>query len=159
MCFCYHRLIHAHSALLSLSLSLLSLTHTRTYAYAPPSQMNSEPPPVCKIMNFRQHSFEIKRKKKQQQSTASTVGALKEIRLGVRIAEHDLRTKLDKMQDLLKRGHRVKLLVSGKGEGQPSQILVRSIYQSIHMWTHFSLSLSLCFVLRNALFVVKQPPD
>lgn len=70
-------------------------------------------PPVAKIVNFQKFKYE--ESKKERGSKRSSDGSLKELWLSPRIAEHDLKVRLDRAQEFLKEGHKVKLTVKFKG--------------------------------------------
>jgi translation initiation factor IF-3 len=68
----------------------------------------SENPPVCKIMNYKKFIFDQKKAiKKQRKSSKEEV--LKEIKIGYFISDNDLKTKINKIKDLVKSGCKVKL--------------------------------------------------
>lgn len=64
-------------------------------------------PPVCKIMDFRRHTFESKRRQKEQRKKTKSL-EMKEFRLRPNIDKHDLGIKLDRAQKFLIKGHKVK---------------------------------------------------
>lgn len=70
-------------------------------------------PPVAKIVDFQKFKYE--ESKKERGSKRSSEGSLKELWLSPRIAEHDLKVRLDRAQEFLKEGHKVKLTVKFKG--------------------------------------------
>lgn len=70
-------------------------------------------PPVAKIVEFQKFKYE--ENKKERGSKKSSEGSLKELWLSPRIAEHDLQVRLDRAQEFLKEGHKVKLTVKFKG--------------------------------------------
>lgn len=70
-------------------------------------------PPVAKIVDFQKFKYE--ESKKERGSKKSSDGSLKELWLSPRIAEHDLKVRLDRAREFLKEGHKVKLTVKFKG--------------------------------------------
>lgn len=71
-------------------------------------------PPVCKIMNFGKYIYE----KKRQERTARkhhhrTTG--REIRISLKISEHDYQVKLAKVKEFLTDGDRVKVTLRLRG--------------------------------------------
>lgn len=70
-------------------------------------------PPVAKIVNFQKFKYE--ESKKERSSKRSSEGSLKELWLSPRIADHDIKVRLDRAQEFLREGHKVKLTVKFKG--------------------------------------------
>lgn len=70
-------------------------------------------PPVAKIVDFQKFKYE--ESKKERGSKGKTEGSLKELWLSPRIAEHDLKVRLDRTAEFLAEGHKVKLTVKFKG--------------------------------------------
>lgn len=71
-------------------------------------------PPVCRILDYGQYKYELQKrdreaKKKQKSQT------FKEVRLRVKIDQHDLRTKARRAGEFLDDGDRVKLAVQFRG--------------------------------------------
>ncbi|GAB4386062.1 MAG: hypothetical protein Kow0022_14080 [Phycisphaerales bacterium] len=73
-------------------------------------------PPVCKIMDYGKHKYELS--KKQQKSRAGAKGnELKEIRLGrsVKIDPHDVQIRVDQARRFLMAGHKVQITQRFRG--------------------------------------------
>jgi len=70
-------------------------------------------PPVAKIVDFQKFRYE--ETKKERASKKSREGGLKELWLSPRIDDHDLKVRLNKTEEFLKDGHKVKLTVKFKG--------------------------------------------
>lgn len=71
-------------------------------------------PPVARITDFEK--FRYKEEKREQAAKKHTKEVeLKEIWLSPRIAQHDLETRLRKVNEFLEEGHKVKLTVRFKG--------------------------------------------
>lgn len=68
-------------------------------------------PPVVRIQDFKKIEYEKKKAKKAQKTSS----ALKEIQFKINISEHDLATKISKIDKFLKRGDKVKISVRLKG--------------------------------------------
>lgn len=68
-------------------------------------------PPVVRIQDFKKLEYEKKKAKKANKQTSS----LKEIQFKINISEHDLATKINKIEKFLERGDKVKLSVRLKG--------------------------------------------
>lgn len=69
-------------------------------------------PPVVRIQDFKKLEYE---KKKAKKANKQVVSALKEVQFKVNISDHDLATKLDKINKFLERGDKVKISVKLKG--------------------------------------------
>jgi translation initiation factor IF-3 len=71
-------------------------------------------PPVAKIVDWGK--FNYQRTKQQQKNKRSAKSLeVKQIRLGLKIGEHDLQTKLGKVDKFLEVGHKVKITVFFRG--------------------------------------------
>lgn len=71
-------------------------------------------PPVCRIMDYGKHKFEIAKREKENRKNQK-VSNVKEIRLTPNIDEHDFNTKLNQAIKFLKSGDKVKVSVRFRG--------------------------------------------
>ena len=71
-------------------------------------------PPVCKIMDYGKYKYQIAKKAAEAKKKA-TVIQLKEMKLGLKIEEHDLMFKINHMREFLEDGCKVKIIVMFKG--------------------------------------------
>lgn len=71
-------------------------------------------PPVCKIMDYGKYKYQIA-KKAQETKKKQTLIQVKEMKLGLKIEEHDLQFKLNHIKDFLKEGNKVKIIVMFRG--------------------------------------------
>lgn len=71
-------------------------------------------PPVCKIMDFGKHKFDLAKKEKEARKKQKTV-SVKEVRFSASIEKHDFETKLRNAQKFLKAGDKVKVSVMFRG--------------------------------------------
>lgn len=85
-------------------------------------------PPVAKIVNFQKFRYE-ENKKERASRKGNSVGELKELWLSPRIAEHDLKVRLNRTEEFLKEGHKVKLTVKFKGREMAHQELGHQVLQ------------------------------
>lgn len=71
-------------------------------------------PPVAKIVDWGKYNYQ---RTKQQQKNKRHTKALdvKQMRLGLKIGEHDLQTKLSKVEKFLDVGHKVKITIFFRG--------------------------------------------
>lgn len=71
-------------------------------------------PPVCRIMDFTKYKYEqTKREKELKKHQKQT--QLKEVRVTPRTGEHDYQVKLKKINDFLKKRHKVRIRMWYKG--------------------------------------------
>ncbi len=71
-------------------------------------------PPVAKIVDWGK--FNYQRTKQLQKNKRNTkVTELKQMRLGLKIGEHDLQVKLNKVNKFLEDGHKVKFVIFYRG--------------------------------------------
>ncbi len=69
-------------------------------------------PPVCRILDFGKYKYEQSKKGKDNKPTGSKI---KEVKLRVRIEQHDYRVKLRRAEQFLDKGFKVKLTLSFRG--------------------------------------------
>ena len=84
-------------------------------------------PPVAKIANFQKFRYE--ESKKERASKKGPEGGLKELWLSPRIDEHDLKVRLTRTEEFLKKGYKVKLTVKFKGREMAHQELGYRVLQ------------------------------
>jgi len=85
-------------------------------------------PPVARISDFQKFRYEENKKERASKKGASA-GALKELWLSPRIAEHDLKVRLARTEEFLKEGHKVKLTVKFKGREMAHQEIGYQVLQ------------------------------
>lgn len=71
-------------------------------------------PPVCKIMDYGKHRFEIAKKEKEAKKNQKVI-IIKEVRLSPTIEEHDLGVKAKNAIKFLESGDKVKVTIRFKG--------------------------------------------
>jgi translation initiation factor IF-3 len=71
-------------------------------------------PPVCKIMDYGKHKYEMQKKEKEAKKKQKTV-QIKEVRLSLKIDKHDLETKANNAKKFLGKGDKVKVSLRFKG--------------------------------------------
>lgn len=67
---------------------------------------------ICKIMDYNKHLYEVTKKIKQIKNKNDIV---KEIKFNNNIADHDLKIKAKKAEEILNQGYKVKIAVNYKG--------------------------------------------
>ena len=70
-------------------------------------------PPVCRILDFGKYKYEQSKKGKDGKKHATS--KIKEVKLRVRIEQHDYMVKLKRAEDFLDKGNKVKLTLSFRG--------------------------------------------
>lgn len=71
-------------------------------------------PPICRISDLGKYLYEQKKKEKQQRKKQK-IGKVKEVRISLRISEHDLETKANQTKKFIEKGYRVKIEVFLRG--------------------------------------------
>ena len=77
---------------------------------------NSQPP-VCKLVNWGKMKYEETRAERRARAHQKTI-QVKEIRLGLKISEHDRKLKIDKAKQFLVKGHKVHIVIKMRGREQ-----------------------------------------
>ncbi len=71
-------------------------------------------PPVCKIMDYGKHKYEMAKREKEARKKQKTI-TLKEVRLSPNIEAHDLNVKARQAVGFLESGDKVKVSVRFRG--------------------------------------------
>lgn len=71
-------------------------------------------PPVCKIMDYGKHKYEMQKKEKEAKKKQKTI-QIKEVRISLKIEKHDLETKANNALKFLSKGDKVKVSLRFKG--------------------------------------------
>jgi translation initiation factor IF-3 len=71
-------------------------------------------PPVCKIMDFGKFKYQLAKKAAEAKKKQSII-QLKEMKLGLKIEEHDLQFKIKHMREFLEEGDKVKIIIMFRG--------------------------------------------
>ncbi len=71
-------------------------------------------PPVVKIIDWGKYNYQ-KTKQLQKNKKSAKVTELKQMRVGLKISDHDLEVKNNKVQKFLDQGHKVKYTVRYRG--------------------------------------------
>lgn len=77
-------------------------------------------PPVAKILEYKKFLYDEKKREQAAKKNAKDV-ELKELWLTPRIAEHDLQTRLARVDEFIKDGHKILLRVKFKGREMAHQ--------------------------------------
>lgn len=71
-------------------------------------------PPVCKIMDYGKFKYQLA-KKAHEAKKKQVVIQLKEMKLGLKIEEHDLLFKIKHLRGFLEDGNKIKVIIMFKG--------------------------------------------
>lgn len=71
-------------------------------------------PPVCKIMDYGKYKYQLA-KKAQEAKKKQSVIQIKEMKLGLKIEEHDFQFKMKHLRDFLEEGHKLKIIIMFRG--------------------------------------------
>lgn len=71
-------------------------------------------PPVCKIVDWGKFNYQKTKQLQKSKKNAKTL-EVKQMRFGLKIGDHDLGVKLNKVNGFLEAGHKVKLTVFYRG--------------------------------------------
>jgi len=74
----------------------------------------NENPPVCKIMDYGKYKYQLS-KKAQEAKKKQTLIQIKEMKLGLKIEEHDFQFKMKHLRGFLEEGHKLKIIIMFRG--------------------------------------------
>jgi translation initiation factor IF-3 len=87
-------------------------------------------PPVCKIMDFGKYMYQEEKKERKKRKGAK-VGKLKNIRISLRISDHDLETKMKQTRKFLDKGYKVRIEVFLRGREKALRNVAREKLESV----------------------------
>jgi translation initiation factor IF-3 len=87
-------------------------------------------PPVCKIVDWGKFNYQRTKQQQKNRKTAKSL-EMKQIRFGLRIGQHDLDIKLDKVKKFLSAGHKVKITLVYRGREQAHREIGFNIAQRV----------------------------
>lgn len=92
-------------------------------------------PPVCKIMDYGKYRYQQEKKLKEAKKKQKVI-EIKEIKLGVKIAQNDINYKVKHAREFLEAGKHVKFRVFLKGREMSSPeagvVLLNRIWESVN---------------------------
>ncbi|HVX56419.1 MAG TPA: translation initiation factor IF-3 [Candidatus Saccharimonadales bacterium] len=74
-------------------------------------------PPVCKIIDWGKYNYQRTKQQQKNRKSAKTLD-MKQIRFGLKIGQHDLDIKLNRVRKFLEAGHKVKITLFYRGREQ-----------------------------------------
>jgi translation initiation factor IF-3 len=87
-------------------------------------------PPVCKVVDWGKYNYQRTKQQQKNRKTAKSL-EMKQIRFGLRIGQHDLDIKLDKVRKFLEAGHKVKITLVYRGREQAHREIGFNIAQRV----------------------------
>ncbi len=90
---------------------------------------NAEPP-VCRIMDYGRHKYEIEKKKKEAKKKQAAV-KIKEIKFHANVEEHDYETKMRHMREFFEDNCRVKCTLWFRGRENTHHEIGFALFQRI----------------------------
>lgn len=92
-------------------------------------------PPVCRVMDFGKYLYRLQKKERSQRKGAK-LGKIKNVRISLRISEHDLQTKINQAKKFLEKGYKVRIEVFLKGREKALENLAKDkleeVFQNIN---------------------------
>jgi translation initiation factor IF-3 len=114
-------------------------------------------PPVAKIVDWGKYNYQ--RTKQLQKSRAKAKPLeMKQMRMGLKIGEHDLEVKLRKVKQFLEAGHKVKITIIYRGRELAHKDLGFRLAERVtqHLGENISLDQEPQFAGRQLNFVVRR---
>jgi translation initiation factor IF-3 len=87
-------------------------------------------PPVAKIINWGKYQYQ-KMKEQQRSKKSARTSEIKQMRLGLKIGQHDLEIKLRKIREFLSEGDKVKIMLVFRGREMVHQEVGRELMDRI----------------------------
>ena len=87
-----------------------------------------ERPPVCRIMDYGKHKYNLKKKQKQHASQEITQ---KEVRLRPKTDDHDREIKMNRAARFLEQGHKVQFTMLFRGRERQHRDRAMAMFQEI----------------------------
>lgn len=101
-------------------------------------------PPVAKIIDWGKYNYQRTKQQQKNKRSAKTLD-VKQMRLGLKIGEHDMQVKLGKVTKFLEAGHKVKVTIFFRGR------------ELAHKDLGFKLAEKITSMLGEAVVVDQQP--
>ena len=83
-------------------------------------------PPVVKIIDWGKYQYQ-KMKEQQRNKKSVKTSEIKQMRMGLKIGQHDLDIKLRKIREFLSNGHKVKIMLVFRGREMAHQEVGREL--------------------------------
>ena len=95
----------------------------------------SQNPPIAKLMDYGKHLYNLQ-KQVAKQKAKSHETTIKEVRMGIKIGDHDLAVKEGKINKFFAQGDKVKVTIQLRGREMIFQDRVRALMDKIKADTH-----------------------
>lgn len=83
-------------------------------------------PPVARIADYGKLKYELAKKEKEARKSSKS-GTIKEVKLSLKIAQHDFDVRVGKTVELLNKGHKVKINIMFRGRERAHVNLGRKV--------------------------------
>lgn len=83
-------------------------------------------PPVARIADYGKLKYELTKKEKEARKSSKS-GTIKEVKLSLKIAQHDFDVRVGKTKELLNKGHKVKVNIMFRGRERAHVDLGRKV--------------------------------
>lgn len=117
-------------------------------------------PPVVKIIDWGKYNYQRTKQLKKNQKSSKSLD-IKQIRVGLKISDHDLETKAKKVREFLEAGHKVKYVLRYKGRELAHRDvgfkLAEKIIQSFN--EEVLVDQAPVFAGRQLSFVIRRAPN
>ncbi|HEX4773921.1 MAG TPA: translation initiation factor IF-3 [Candidatus Saccharimonadales bacterium] len=87
-------------------------------------------PPVCKIVDWGKYNYQRTKQLQKNRKTTKSL-EMKQMRFGLKISQHDLDIKMDKVRKFLEAGHKVKVTLVYRGREQAHREIGFNIAQRV----------------------------
>lgn len=87
-------------------------------------------PPVAKIIDWGKYNYQKTKQQQKNRKNAKTL-ELKQVRMGLKISDHDLGIKLDRARKFLQAGHKVRITLVYRGREQAHKEIGFQLAQKI----------------------------
>jgi translation initiation factor IF-3 len=77
----------------------------------------SADPPVCKVVDWGKYNYQQTKQRQKNRKSSKSLD-MKQMRFGLKIGQHDLEIKMNKVAKFLQAGHKVKITVFYRGREQ-----------------------------------------
>lgn len=91
-------------------------------------------PPICKILDYGKFLYNQEKQVSKQKARTHNQ-EIKEIRLGIKIGEHDLQVKINQAKKFLERGDKVKISTQLKGREMMFRNRVPELFEKVRKET------------------------
>ena len=95
----------------------------------------SQNPPIAKLMDYGKHLYNLQKQVAKQKAHSHEM-TIKEVRMGIKIGDHDLAVKEGRIKKFFEQGDKVKVTIQLRGREMIFQDRVRALMDKIILDTH-----------------------